>query len=261
VADWRLNPALTGFREAVNARYGARRDMESDGTIGDRAHSARTSDHNPDSDGSVDAWDMDVDVNGRGKPYAADVEALKKVFEAHESSSYWIHNDQIARRSTDWKRESYSYAGPGRNRHEKHVHWNTRQSRENSTAPWVLAGQPEVPDMTPDQAALLRDANYVLAGKSWPNPAGTGKVDMRTWAAWMTGAVKALATAVGGVDEATKAQLASDLDALSAQVAAVPDAVVNELGADSPEQIAERLQAVLGDKAAAVGAILVAGQA
>jgi len=144
--DWYLNPALTRFRAAVNARYGARRDLESDGTIGDTAHSARTSDHNPDPDGSVDAWDMDVDVNGRGQPYAADVEALKRVFQSHESSSYWIHNDQIARRANGWRRESYAYAGPSRNRHEKHVHWNTRQSHETSTAPWILED-----DMTPKQ--------------------------------------------------------------------------------------------------------------
>jgi hypothetical protein len=120
--------------------------------------------------------------------------------------------------------------------------------------------QPEVPDMTPLQAQQLRDAHYTTA-VAIPNPAGDGKVPLHVWAGWMTGAVKALATAVGAVDEATKAQLDADLDALSAQVSAVPDAVVNEFGVDSPEQIAERLKVVLGDKAAAVGAILADTQA
>ena len=132
---WFVNRALTNFRAAVNAKY-PRRDKGSDGTIGDAAHQAGTSDHNPDPDGSVDAWDMDVDLNGAGQPYAADVEALKSVFQAHESSQYWIHNGQIASRNSGWVRRTYT----GSNRHDKHVHWNTRQSHENSNAPWVLEG-------------------------------------------------------------------------------------------------------------------------
>jgi hypothetical protein len=127
---WYLNPALTRFRNAVNAAY-PNRDKTSDGTIGDENHQAGISDHNPDLDGSVDAWDMDVD----GVP----VEDLKVVFQAHESSQYWIHNRQIATRGNGWKRVPYSGANP----HDKHVHWNTRTSHENSTAPWEVGVTPE----------------------------------------------------------------------------------------------------------------------
>lgn len=129
MTTWRLNPALTRFREAVNAAY-PNRDKTSDGTIGDTAHQATFSDHNPDPDGSIDAWDMDVDLNGE-----PGVEHLKQVFEAHESSRYWIHNRTIASRDNDWRR--FPYTGP--NPHDKHVHWNTRTSHENSTAPWVIS--------------------------------------------------------------------------------------------------------------------------
>ncbi len=126
---WFLNRALTGFRAAVNARWPSR-DRTSDGTIGDAAHAKRTSDHNPDADGSVDAWDMDVD--------GVDVELCKRAFQQHPSSGYWIHNDQIASRSDGWRRRPYAYAGPTRNRHTRHVHWNTRPAQEDSTAPWNL---------------------------------------------------------------------------------------------------------------------------
>jgi hypothetical protein len=132
---WYLNRALTNFRAAVNSAY-PNRDKTSDGTIGDEAHQDRYSDHNPDADGSVDAWDMDVDLRSGNDPAA--IENLKRVFQAHESSSYWIHNDQIASRNDGWRRRSYAYAGADRNRHLHHVHWNTRESYEDSNDPWIL---------------------------------------------------------------------------------------------------------------------------
>lgn len=142
---WRLNTALTNFRNAVNAAY-PNRDKGSDGTIGDPAHAARSSDHNPDGDGTVDAWDMDTDL--RSADDAAAIAELKRVFEAHPSSKYWIYNDQISFRDEGWRARSYAYAGPNRNRHTQHVHWNSRESHEDSPAPWILED-----DMTPEQLA------------------------------------------------------------------------------------------------------------
>lgn len=148
---WYLNPALSRFRAAVNVAY-PQRDKTSDGTIGDPAHQATTSDHNPDpvgepDAGSVDAWDMDVDL--RSDDDAAAIEELKRVFQTHESSRYWIHNRQIASRSTGWRRAAYT----GSNPHDKHVHWNTRESHENSTAPWTIKGGDV--SLTPGQEGAL----------------------------------------------------------------------------------------------------------
>lgn len=163
MAAWRLNPSLTRFRSVVDARY-PDRDKTTDGTIGDPAHASRDSDHNPDPDGTVDAWDMDVDVNGPGKPYEADVEHLKRVFEAHPASRYWIHNDKIAHRSTNWVPRPYDPGNPNRNKHTKHVHWNTNQATETSSAPWVIEGD-DVGKITDKvQAGQLRDTAFVLTG-------------------------------------------------------------------------------------------------
>lgn len=146
-------------------------------------------------------------------------------------------------------------------------HWHAGIDRRYLTDKALMArivaialgiDEQEVPDMTPQQAQQLRDAHYTTS-VAIPNPTGDGKVPLHVWAGWMTDAVKALATAVGNVDEATKAQLQQDLAELKAGVDATPDKVVTLLGADTPEEIAERLKAVLGDKSAAVGAILAAG--
>jgi hypothetical protein len=77
----------------------------------------------------------------------------------------------------------------------------------------------------------------------------------------------AVLTALATVDEATAAQLAARFTAIDAAqqtvlaaVAEVPALTVEALGAvDSPEEIADRLRAVLGDRAAAVGALLAQG--
>lgn len=217
---WHLNRALTNYRTVVNDTYPTR-DKESDGTIGDPAHAARTSDHNPDADGSVDAWDMDIEVNGKGKAWKADVERLKGVFEAHPSSSYWIHNDQISRRSEGWVPKSYAYAGPDRNRHTQHVHWNTRSSHENSTAPWIIPTTDQEDDVTPEEHNWLRDVHFTLT--AIPNPDGS-------------------ATRV--THHAAMAAIDKQLDVVLAEVANL-----------SPAEIAEVKQAAMEGASAALSAV------
>lgn len=60
----RLVAAGVRLRNQVNWAF-PRRDKRSDGWIGDRAHSARKSDHNPDRNGWVHAIDLDHDFLGR----------------------------------------------------------------------------------------------------------------------------------------------------------------------------------------------------
>lgn len=56
--SWRLASALVQLREECDDRWPSR-DKRSDGTIGDAAHSSRTSDHNPNGAGVVQAVDVD----------------------------------------------------------------------------------------------------------------------------------------------------------------------------------------------------------
>lgn len=188
---WQLNPALTRFRNAVNAAY-PNRDKASDGTIGDLAHQSTSSDHNPDSDGSVDAWDMDVDLGTADNPAA--IERLKALFEGHESSRYWIHNRQIASRSDGWIRRPYDGANP----HDKHVHWNTREAYENSTAPWNVTpeGVARMFCKHGDRGQNVKYLQYRLHNLGFP----LGAVD-GIWGDATTGALKKAMAALGVTDD------------------------------------------------------------
>jgi hypothetical protein len=250
---WHLNPALSRMRAEVNARW-PNRDRTSDGTIGDAAHRGRRSDHNPDPDGSVDAWDMDV--NG------VDVAGIKAAFERHEAASYWIHNDRIALRSEGWRPRSYSYAGPNRNRHTRHVHFNSRESHENSRKPWGI-------DVSAKEV-WTEDGH--IANWPWRTDAGTNPKIAGNTAIWVAGdqahkaAVASAATRLAA--EATLAAVrgsAGDTDAILARINEIAEqltvlpAEVAEAITDpgrSPAETADALRSVLGDRSAEVGRIL-----
>jgi hypothetical protein len=254
---WYLNPALTRFRNAVNAAYPTR-DKASDGTIGDEAHQSTTSDHNPDVDGSVDAWDMDVDLGSRDN--GAAIEELKRIFQAHESSRYWIHNRQVASRSDGWVRRPYD----GTNPHTMHVHWNTRTLHENSTEPWPIEGD----DMTQEEftqflnaalgspAVVTKMRSLAVTYSGGPFPAGYNVLRVLEE---IRATVAELGEADPDVDrDAILARIDERAAALTNEVNEVSGEVIADLGAAdlTAEQKAELLRPVLGDDAAAVGALL-----
>lgn len=132
MSNWYLNRFLTSWRDAVNGHYPSR-GKASDGTIGNAAHQAESfSEHNPDRDGSVDAFDMDVNLFGSsvGTGNADELrqlETLKAEFQRLPESQLWIHRGRIANRDIEnWKRRRYSGASP----HDHHVHWQSRSSME-----------------------------------------------------------------------------------------------------------------------------------
>lgn len=161
MADWYLNPALTTLRSEVNARY-PNRDKTSDGTIGDLAHQATGSDHNPDGDGSVDAFDMDVELNGPGKPYLDDLWKVINAALKHESIQYVIYNRRITSRTWGLGVWHY-YDGPSP--HDHHVHFNTRTAYENSTKPW-LPKEENMPLTDADLPVIRAGVHSTVIGRS-----------------------------------------------------------------------------------------------
>lgn len=170
---WHLNPALTSWRAGVNARLPSRR-KDSDGTIGDLAHQSRDSEHNRDPDGSVDAFDIDVNLLGSGTQTgsAAErrlIEALKKDFEADRRSALWIHDREIASRAIDsWRERRYD----GDNPHDRHVHWQSRPEFERDGSTWKFT----------HTDALLREMN-IGGGAMLPskNPSAKPSEDVKFW--------------------------------------------------------------------------------
>lgn len=122
-----LAPALAVLRDEINARWPGR-DRTSDGWIGDPAHQATRSDHNPNDRGSVNAIDVDRD--------GVDIAAIIAAIEAHPSAHYWIVDQRIADADDGWRPRPYT----GTNPHDKHLHVSIRQTRtaEQDQRPWGI---------------------------------------------------------------------------------------------------------------------------
>jgi peptidoglycan hydrolase-like protein with peptidoglycan-binding domain len=128
---WYLNEFLTSWRNAVSKRYPLR-TKASDGSIGNLAHQATVSEHNPDPDGSVDAWDCDLNLLGSktATGSAAEVRAMKELiaeFQKQPQAQLWIFQRHIANRDIgNWKVRAYN----GRSPHDEHCHFQSRPTQE-----------------------------------------------------------------------------------------------------------------------------------
>lgn len=134
-SGWRLAPALIAA-EAEADRIAPRRRRTSDGSIGDAAHRARPSDHNP-SGGWVHALDLSHDPAGG---FDAHAHARQIAARRDPRIKYLISNRQIWNPSVSphWR----PYTGP--NGHTSHVHISLRatDAARNDTSPWFGAAIP-----------------------------------------------------------------------------------------------------------------------
>lgn len=138
--SWRLAQSLTTLRAECNAAAPDRRKYN-DGDIGDAAHAARVSRHNP-YRGVVTALDITHDP-----AHGMDVHALVRRMTAggrspHPNAAYIISNRQVARRSNGWRWVAYTGPAP----HDGHAHFAvgtgpdsapfTNLSQVDDTTPW-----------------------------------------------------------------------------------------------------------------------------
>lgn len=124
---WYLAPSLANLRDEVNAKW-PNRSKVSDGTIGDAAHSSRTSQHNPNERGSVNA----IDITNDG----IDVDYLIACAMRHPSTWYVISRGFIYSRTYGFTKRPFT----GSNPHNHHVHisiLSTKDAEWNETR-WLV---------------------------------------------------------------------------------------------------------------------------
>lgn len=119
---WRLAPSLVALVREVDARW-PKRPKTYDGSIGDAAHAARKSEHNPDRDpdpmpaGMVSAVDITRASAAMARELLAELIGDSRVW-------YVIHDGHIYSRTHGWAKRPYD----GPNPHTHHVHVSLVQS-------------------------------------------------------------------------------------------------------------------------------------
>jgi peptidoglycan hydrolase-like protein with peptidoglycan-binding domain len=129
--SWRSAPSVRAALAEATRRWPGRQ-TGSDGTIGDAAHSARQSDHNPDANGVVHAFDLTHDP---GSGADCNVLAAHLVAVRDARVKYIIWNRQISNPDVqDWAWRPYS----GQNPHTHHMHVSVKytSAAENDTSDW-----------------------------------------------------------------------------------------------------------------------------
>lgn len=132
-SNWRLARSLEVLLAQVNAAY-PDRDKSSDGTIGDAAHAATKSEHNPDANGVVRARDITNDI-AHGLNARKLAETLVKSRDPR--ILYVISNAQICSSKVQpWVWRPYS----GLNAHRAHMHLSVVDDPAlyDSTGQWAV---------------------------------------------------------------------------------------------------------------------------
>lgn len=136
----KLAPCLVRLRNDINKRW-PNRSKTSDGWLGDSAHAARKSEHNPDSKGMVHAIDVDKD--------GVDPDVILKAVIKHPAIWYVIWDGYIYSRTNGWTKKKYN----GTNQHKGHLHISCllTSAAENNKTPFginVVALKPTVKTYT-----------------------------------------------------------------------------------------------------------------
>lgn len=133
------------------------RSKASDGWLGDKAHSLRKSEHNPDTDGSVDAVDITHDpANGCDAQKLADAIVASK----DKRVKTLIHNGKILTPAKGWTWRKYS----GKNPHKTHLHIDVLDAHQDDKTKWKIesafgkkmtAPKPAPPKLTTKQVSSV----------------------------------------------------------------------------------------------------------
>ena len=130
--SYRIAPAAQAILDQATALW-PNRSRASDGTIGDPAHAARVSDHNPGHNGLVHAADLTHDP-ANGCDNNINAETVKD----DPRVKYVIWNRRIWNPAISRTWRPYT----GTNPHDHHMHVSVTDAGENDTSPWFTTANP-----------------------------------------------------------------------------------------------------------------------
>lgn len=127
----KLSKSAIQLREQLDDAFPDRDRRSDSGVYSDAKHAARKSDHNPDAQGWVRAYDCDRDLHRGSKPdlmpYLVDqIRILCKV-KKETRISYIIFDGKICSSILGWKWRTYK----GANKHDKHAHFSFKKTADN----------------------------------------------------------------------------------------------------------------------------------
>lgn len=125
--DWHVDAGLAVLIKQMKSRY----PKLVVGTIGDKAHQNRKSDHNPEADGSVDAADFMLNKTGFDQSEAERFATTLALHSDHRLS-YVIWDRGIWKPGIGW--EEYN----GSNPHTGHVHVSVNDKHHSDLSSWNL---------------------------------------------------------------------------------------------------------------------------
>jgi hypothetical protein len=174
MVTWRLTNGLQNLRNQVNETFPGR-DRSSDGSIGDTAHQARTSGHNPDdTPGARPAWSDDPDSTPEVRAWDCDaglgsdvtaqalVDHIRRLPGVGRAIRYIIFNRKIYHAERGFEPETYG----GDNPHTLHIHFEGAWSQAGDESGFDY----RLRDLTAggdDDMLLVKKGNTSEQVKAW----------------------------------------------------------------------------------------------
>lgn len=219
-----------------------------DGWLGDTAHQARASRHNPNDAGVVCAQDITHDPAGGCDIHTIARALVTRYRVAYERGArtseeyrahglnpdleYVISNDQSAGRSTGWVWKAYQPTNAARNQHRKHAHFAVGRGPDSEptgpyddTDPWGITR----PAQLPEEDDMFN-----------PETDGKALIEVRDNARKTFLAVAGIAQKVGALDQLDDEIIAGVLAGLDPK--AIAAAIPLDLAEQVADEIAERLK-------------------
>ena len=156
--NWILSNSLIQLAKQLDEAYPERH--AADGTLGNAAHSARTSDHNPDDNRIVHALDQGEVVENDAFNVAEAIRISKD-----RRIKYVIHEGRMY--SSYWKNVIPPFTWrpySGTNMHTNHTHYSVLTVYDNDVSPWAIGGGDDMAILTDNEQVELQKFLAELRG-------------------------------------------------------------------------------------------------